>query len=215
MNRLPAITGFSLAVGSNARKNDASRKGRFSGGIAVYVKNGTDWREVNSSAKCNNVVYLAVPKLVDSQQVCLGFVYNPPEDSTYHNGTMYEEIIDQLETDELVEFKTILCGDFNARVGLRKDVVDQSDIDIVETGTKNVYIDNETEKNMRQNRDLKFSREGHKLIRFCKNTSYYILNGRTKGDQKGEFTFIGSQGPLGFGRLFPPGAGDNHRMLRG
>lgn len=64
--------------------------------------------------------------------------------------------------------RTIIGGDFNAR--------------------------GEMEKRERMTKDGKVNKEGKRLVEFVEERGCGLLNGCTKGDEEGEFTFTGGKG---------------------
>jgi len=52
---------------------------------------------------------------------------------------------------------------------------------------------NEEERRKRNSKDGKINKEGKKLINFLKQRGWGILNGCTKGDEEGEYTFTGGK----------------------
>lgn len=63
---------------------------------------------------------------------------------------------------------TMIGGDFNARTG--------------------------REGGRRNSKDWKMNGEGKRLVEFLEEKGWSILNGDTKGDEEGEYTFTGGRG---------------------
>lgn len=78
----------------------------------------------------------------------------------------------------------MIIGDFNARLGREQIVLD---IDCLERV-------NESFRNTRNSKDVKVDGRGIKVIEFCDGYGFVILNGRTKGDNEGEFTYVSKMG---------------------
>ena len=123
--------------------------------------------------------------------ICL--VYNPPSVSSYSKKTQID-IIDCLEKD-IVKYKKLgnitLCGDFNARVGSKADlIVDDSN---KFTPLYDSYdIDNQIM--IRHSMDDKCDTRGQELLDLCIGQQLRLLNGRTLGDTFGNLTCYTSNG---------------------
>jgi hypothetical protein len=112
----PVIPGFELikAVYSERR----GTRGRFPGGIAVFVKQG--WVEFISVMKSDeHVIWLRAK--VGGQVIIVGFVYNQPRDSPYTSISLYEDLQDDIISHISVSEKVFILGDFNARTGRLDD----------------------------------------------------------------------------------------------
>ncbi|XP_024878641.1 trichohyalin-like [Temnothorax curvispinosus] len=75
--------------------------------------------------------------------------------------------------------RTIIGGDFNARTG--------------EEGGWEEEIERREERG-RKSKDKKINKEGRKLLEFIEERGCMILNGGTKGDEEGEYTYTGGRG---------------------
>lgn len=78
--------------------------------------------------------------------------------------------------------KTLIGGDFNARMG-------EEGGGIVEEG-----MNGKEEGKVRRSKDGKVNKEGKTLIEFIEERGWSIYNGVLKGDEKGEYTYTGSRG---------------------
>ncbi len=85
-------------------------------------------------------------------------------------------------------------GDFNARITTLLNTIDISDLcellqalELASTKQPNIVT-------KRQNRDASVSGWGRKLLNLCCDTGLFILNGRTPGDELGEFTCLANGG---------------------
>ncbi|XP_071572354.1 uncharacterized protein [Temnothorax nylanderi] len=76
--------------------------------------------------------------------------------------------------------RTIIGGDFNARTG--------------EEGGWEEEIERRDEDRGRRSKDKKINKEGRKLLEFIEERGWMILNGGTKGDEEGEYTYTGGRG---------------------
>lgn len=77
----------------------------------------------------------------------------------------------------------ILLGDLNGRIGNGQNIYN----DVIFDGIDNIHAD-------RQSKDLVTNHKGTKVLELMDSLGLIVLNGRTDGDRKGEFTFIGHMG---------------------
>lgn len=100
----------------------------------------------------------------------------------YVNGDMEKklEAIRGWMEEKKEGIKTVIGGDFNARTGR-------------EGGRGNGKEEDE-EGNKRRSRDSKMNKEGEILLDFIKERGWFIMNGNTEGDERGEWTYTGARG---------------------
>lgn len=79
------------------------------------------------------------------------------------------------------EKRKALRGDFNARIGGEGGRVEEEEMEGIENGE-------------RQSKDGKMNEEGRKLVAFVEEKGWSLFNGNIKGDENGEFIFIGGKG---------------------
>jgi len=79
---------------------------------------------------------------------------------------------------------TVIGGDFNARTGMEGGGYEIGGVE-----------DNKEEdgRRKRASKDGKINKEGKKLLSFLEEKGWGILNGCMKGDEEGEYTFIGGK----------------------
>lgn len=132
-------------------------------------------------------------RLTRHNDILCGIVYIPPENSAFSHNEPYFEILEELRCHENKYSEILLFGDFNSRTKSVKDYIDidqsvfhENDLDIVFEELREERKGFDTESSSvtlnRNNCDTVISNYGYKLIDFCKCSSLYILNGRTKGD---------------------------------
>ena len=82
-------------------------------------------------------------------------------------------------------------GDFNSRIGTNADFIveDRKDLDFL----PEVY-ELDTFTTHRNNEDVFLNSYGEQLIQHCIASKLRVLNGRTRGDLQGQFTYLGHQG---------------------
>lgn len=72
----------------------------------------------------------------------------------------------------------IIMGDINVRIGEEQQITDSH---IIRYASIN---------DTRKSKDKILNSNGKKFLTFCNNYGLLILNGRTRGDENGEFTFV-------------------------
>ncbi|CAG2252864.1 unnamed protein product [Mytilus edulis] len=170
------------------------RKGRASGGIAVYCKPHIR-KGVKEMKRSKFSLWLKLDKQILglSYTVYLCFCYIKP----YLNKDDSELIFTQLQ-NEIMQFKhqgeILICGDFNARTGGLQDYIQNDD-------ENENFIDCPVPINyspdiplVRRQMDREKNIHGTLLVSLCKDLQLRLLNGRFLGDSLGFFTFYNSNG---------------------
>ena len=120
-------------------------------------------------------------------------VYNSPEYSEYSK-MRKDSPLDELR-EKLLTFSesdlVLKRGDFNSRTGTLSDFVieDERDLPFL---PENYELN--THLTRRNNEDISINRYGEQLIDLCIASKLRILNGRTRGDFQGHFTYVGYNG---------------------
>lgn len=128
------------------------------------------------------VVWIEV-KAVSSNQT-IGFVYNQPQDSPYTDAEMFEHLQDDVLRFVSRSSNIMVFGDFNARIGNLDDrALIGSRSDLLQIPD---FLVDEVEIQARSSRDGEVNQYGKKLIQFCVETGFRVLNGRTPGDVSGK-----------------------------
>lgn len=93
--------------------------------------------------------------------------------------------LNQLEAlmNENTIINPILIGDLNVRIGNLQQIVDNELL-------QEFYAWKPT----RKSKDLIFNSKGRQLLNFCNDYGLFVLNGCSKGDEDGNFTFISGVG---------------------
>ncbi|XP_071123270.1 uncharacterized protein [Mytilus edulis] len=183
------IPGFTFHLKN--RKNIARVK---SGGIAFGYKSHLE-NFVKPVENFSSLVYwwkISSDLLKTDQDVMIGNIYIPPENSVYKVPDAFNEL-EQEFLKFSVEYKYILLnGDFNSRTSRDVEYIEtvHSQHDIVDTD--NVDILNNLElydmSKVRCSMDTSKNSYGNMLLEMCKNNNIIILNGRVNGDKEGKFT---------------------------
>ena len=178
-----------------------SNYGRCSGGVLVFVRNNLRPYVKEIKNNFDNCITLKLSRMLfeTDNDVAMICTYIPPAGSPYYrnlpgkNGVMLlEQCIIDLHHDNFSSF--ILCGDLNSRTSNVQPYVDFiSDFDF----NSNLSF---TEKNdkvldyQRISEDTFINDFGKYLNEICDCYDLVFLNGMTKGDEKGQFTYISPHG---------------------
>ena len=172
----------------NARKREGSRRGRMAGGLVMYLKNSIkNAQEINN--KMEEVLWIKMNH--KSVVLLIGVVYRQPDQSKYFNANFFQQMQEEIE-DMKIKFpdaELIVGGDFNSRVGVETEII-EINVEPNAAGEGMQYYNLPD----RKNKDIVQNTNGKKLIDLCKSCDLIISNGRTKGDELGEYTFISPQG---------------------
>ncbi|KAF6212551.1 hypothetical protein GE061_013076 [Apolygus lucorum] len=151
--------------------NKASHFGRASGGVVMGIRRGL-----------GNVNFVRIDGLdliaIRSEGYVLHLV------PIYLNCDHWEEDFGEVSdfiTDHM-EMNLILAGDCNVRVAAEQDL---RDLDGADLGCFSLT---------RSSRDSVLNTRGSKFLDFCADNGLVILNGRSKSDSSGSFTFVSRQG---------------------
>lgn len=192
---LPKLDGY---VGFFAIKETAmgSRSRKGEGGVVIYVKeNYSKYASLWKSSENGTKVWVKLDKHVGfDQDLFIAGCYFPHESSAFLKHPsffgLHEDLIQDVAQVKAMGLP-IIGGDFNARTGSlddsRRDFSKSNDLlnwagVVVEHSYHNDQIPT------RANQDSKENKLGRALIELCLDCRVSILNGRTKGDEKGNLT---------------------------
>ena len=143
-------------------------RGRASGGQLVGIK-----KSASENCKVVEWTYGMIIKIVRGMEKDVWVI-------VVYNNVGFKRIEKDLEqcVEEGVEegVAIVIAGDFNARIGAEQGIVESED----EVGGLGE----------RRSQDAVVNAEGRKLLSFCERLGLAVLNGRTKGDEMGNLTFI-------------------------
>lgn len=117
-NKNITLNGFHVV--SKEPKLKIGKTGRISGGIMFACKNKYRNFVRVLDNKMDDVLWIGVSKnVLDNIDLCLGIVYNPPQNSAYRDAYFFDKLAEEVaEINALYEGATVLLmGDFNARIG--------------------------------------------------------------------------------------------------
>ena len=162
---------------------------RYFGGIAILYKTHLKEGIKFLSHKNDDYVWVKLSKtffgLENDHFLC--YAYIPPENSPYYQKRQ-QDTLDYIESDiqKYSSFGSILlCGDLNARTGIKEDFVSQDENSIIQD---DIYYDLDDNINQRKSEDKITCSRGTKLLEICISAKLRILNGRKLGDSLGKYT---------------------------
>lgn len=167
------------------------KNGRDSGGIIVWFKDHL-WHYIQPVKKGKTHIWIKLKRelLCLDEDLYLCATYIPPYESPYYN----DDIFSTLQS-EIIYFQSLgsvlLMGDLNARTGKEVDYI-SSDGDKYINGS--LIHQQKRHTKTRQNYDNTINRHGKQVLQLCKSLGLYIVNGRTKGDSLGRFTYCSHLG---------------------
>jgi len=159
----------------NMKKGD-----KGSGGMVLMIRN--ELRDVCKVMFSNEFVVCVVLELLDAKKLFLMCLYLPPVGSMYVSGDGDVDVfVDDLNTFLLtscgVDNYVCCVGDFNARVGALRSVVNTN-------GDEMIYE--------RKSDDIKTDDRGRRIMNVFSSVNYILLNGMKEGSSF--FTFDSHQG---------------------
>lgn len=189
----PEVEGYAPIARIDAKKYVENGRGRKSGGIMLYAKLVIceQMKKIDLETKNDNAVWIEMNS--EKDRAIFAFVYNPPEDSKYADPNFFDLI--QRQMCEVIHYAgdvpIVLMGDFNGRVGMCEDVIDEDEDRVYATDYfPNLVLDETSEIGERASQDTKVNKQGKKLVAFCQSSGCVIVNGRSASDISGNFTFL-------------------------
>jgi len=147
-----------------------------------------------------DMVFLKCECAENHNTIIMGFLYIPPENSTFYNSQTTNNGIDILEEalfeieSNFEDYKLLLAGDFNVRTAELEDFVVGDKGNYV-PGLQYIINDDRDSKSdiaqcKRNNKDKISNSFGRSLVQLCGTNDMCIINGRKTGDNDGEFTYL-------------------------
>lgn len=160
---------------------------RSSGGIAVLIKNKFN-NGVKIMKKDDISIWVKLDKrfFACDKDIFLGFVYLPPENSSFLQNDSYNILhcLEQTIEEFSIQGDIVMMGDFNGRTAERLDYVVCDSADFT---SSHVY-ETDSEMTERTNQDKTTNKRGEQLLDLCIAARLRMLNGRIAGDTLGSFT---------------------------
>ena len=183
------VDGFYSFVLNRTLKHTNAK--RDSGGLIIYVSNKLSGKVSLVKYVSDCIIWIKFDGCLFTSQdpVYMGLCYNTPEGSSreiYNDKSIFEMISDDIISfEEQVEGRcsVFVCGDLNARTGVRNDFVENDSDYIVDLLPDNYITDQALP---RYSEDRVCNDFGNCLLDLCKSTGLRIVNGRV-----GEDKFIG------------------------
>ena len=198
----PELDGYVSFNSNKTVLNVKARRG--SGGVAIYVKKKyADHVSVWKSSLNGTKLWIKLDKQVGLEKdMFIAGCYFPPANSTCYQDPDFMDLFEDL-ADDIACISAlgipIVGGDFNARTNTVSDISTTSaDVDDL-LSMNNIPIATDKDALLglgsRNNLDMiKDNSFGKKLIDLCIGCRLYILNGRTVGDEAGNFTCFPKSG---------------------
>ena len=172
-------------------KKRIGKRGRNPAGVAVLISKQMCRFIKEIKTNMDNIIWLQLD--VEQTRLLIGFIYIHPDTSPYAN----ENIFSELE-EEIISLQNatgiqdcILLGDMNARTANLDEEVKFDSLSNLPL-PEDYPVSQGLKK--RSNPDTHINTYGRKLIEFCKSNVLHILNGRSEGDNPGNYTFVSQQG---------------------
>ena len=172
-----------------AIKHTNVKCGRSSGGIIVWFRESIK-KYVHIERKGPSHIWIKLSKELtfSDHDTYLCALYIPPYESPYYSESTFENL-----KSEIIAFQSIgkilLMGDLNARTGNDLDFIYPAGLKYIETLQQNTIV-----STYRHTFDNILNKHGKELLLICKDLGLYIVNGRTRGDSLGKFTYCSSLG---------------------
>ena len=174
------------------------KKGRKSGGIAVYIHNSVSGgvKKVETSGSESILIKLNKDFFSFDRDIVISFPYCVPANSSFTIRTQFDPFTDfENKICSVKDESDLIClGDFNARTGLKPDYLDNEDnSDIPVMG--DICATDSVATYPRGNLDSEVVNQyGDHLLSLCQSIPLRICNGRKLGDVQGMFTCFKSNG---------------------
>lgn len=161
-------------------KKEAGSRGRASGGISLFLKKSDDFEYNIKETETSHIIIDIVFK---SYSIRIGAFYWRPQvefDDMYLNSL--QNILYEMSLSDQIDLDVICLGDFNARIGnLNNDYDD--------------YIFDDSQlSHVRNTCDTMVKPRGMKLTEIMESMGFVVLNGRSRSDAQGCFTYMSERG---------------------
>ncbi|VDI82923.1 Hypothetical predicted protein [Mytilus galloprovincialis] len=165
------IPGFTFF--GNNRKTINRNANRGSGGVGVLVKNEiyNSYTFETLDSEFDGILWIKMRSKTDFLSLCIAICYLPPAESgrALDHHVFFQTLLEQVYTYQNMG-RTVICGDFNSRVGRNLDFIEG--VDNIKPRSVVDYTENH---------------QGDAFINFLSDANFAMLNGRF-GDS--DFTYI-------------------------
>lgn len=175
----------------NLARTWKKERGRPGGGVAVTVRHGRGIcaSTVKESEEGDRLWVRLEREGIRGEDLYLCVCYLGPGMEREREEVFFDDL-----TEEVMGFggkgRVLVAGDFNARTGEGEDFIGDEEREQLGEEVRGGW----GEAIRRKSCDEVVNARGRKLLEVCKVSGLGIVNGRTKGDGKGEKTFVGPMG---------------------
>ena len=191
-----SLPGYTIISQPRSFQHSAAR--RPSGGVAAFVKsNIAPLITLHPELSNESTLWIKYQDVIGTQPTFIGVCYAPPKSSSTY---IHSSAIDPFDA-MAVSFaalqgtggRILFAGDLNARTGMLLDTEDpEEENEHALTAQGSIQALSTHKLRPRANMDKAINVFGRKLVRLCRETGMYILNGRVEGDLDGRHTCQGS-----------------------
>lgn len=113
-----------------------------SGGVGVLIKDELSPFVTVCDIKTDLLLWLKVQQSItcDSDDIYIGVIYNPPENSKYAHKDNFDILGNELIDKQSIANKVFLIGDFNARSGAHDDYCIIDDVNRFENSDDDILV---------------------------------------------------------------------------
>jgi hypothetical protein len=186
---------------------------KHSGGVIVYFRNHlspnlTQWKKGSH----NYYLWLWVNKGA-ALDLFICVVYVALVGTKHKSESLFQNLVGDIIEVQTLRGIVLLRGEFNAHTTTLLDTIDTNNLCKLLQVPKLAEIKQPGVVAKRQNRDASVNGWGHELLDLCCDAGLLVFNGRTPGDESGEFTCLSNGGitlsiillaHMQFGKLLQP-----------
>jgi hypothetical protein len=176
-------------------RQKAKKAWRASGGLAVFMKPKLKKGIKFVDKSCSEILWLCLNKefFHHDCDIYIALVYISPINSSYTSKR--EDLFGMLEKS-ILKYSQVgecfVCGDFNGRTREEIDYVSQDSLKYIPCENVQYNVDLPVKRLNRDNHSV--DSHGESLLSLCKSSGLRILNGRSLGDLRGNFTCYSPNG---------------------
>jgi len=184
---LPHVERFASLVVARTMQLGKTKSIKHSGGVTDYFRshlnpNLSQWKERSH----NFYLWLQVDRGA-APDLFVYVVYTVPVGFKHESKSLFQNLVVDIVEDQTLRGIILLGGDFNAHIAALPDTINISDLCELLQAPELVEIEQPNAVVKQQNRDASVSGWGCELLDLCYDAGLFILNGRTPGDESGEF----------------------------
>ncbi len=192
--QLPHVEGFDSLIIARTVQLGRTKAIKHSGGVTAYFHshlspNLSQWKEGSH----DSYLWLRVNRNV-AHDLFVCVVYAALVRSKHESKSLFQNLVGDIVEVQTLGGIVLMRGDFNARTTALSDTIDISDLCELLQAPKLTRTEQPNIVTKRHNRDASVSGWGRELLNLCRDAGLLILNGRTPGDELGEFTCLANGG---------------------